>query len=75
MKSTVPASFDTTRETLWGLASVTVAGKKERGELRDAFEELSSQSCGWQIGTVHQWNSSSYYSTLFSAQDGFQVCR
>jgi hypothetical protein len=43
--------------------------------LRNAFEELSAHplAAGWDIGTAHQWNDSSFYSTLYSSRDGFRI--
>lgn len=47
----------------------------EEKALRSAFEELSAHplAAGWDIGTVHQWNDSSFYSTLYQKGSGFQV--
>jgi hypothetical protein len=43
--------------------------------IRNAFEELSAHplAAGWDIGTVHQWSHSSFYSALYSSRDGFRI--
>jgi hypothetical protein len=49
----------------------------EEVALRSAFEELAllPQASGWQFGTVHHWNDSSFYSTLYRVRDGFRVMK
>ena len=52
-----------------------IGDPNEELALLNAFEELAAhpQFNGWQFGTVHQWNDSSFYSTLYSTREGFRV--
>jgi len=47
----------------------------EEQALLTAFQEVAAlpSAVGWQFGTVYQWNCSSFYSTVYSAQSGLQV--
>ncbi|NBZ95360.1 MAG: hypothetical protein EBR40_02845 [Proteobacteria bacterium] len=63
------------KEGLILLTGDLMGDPNEERALRSAFEELSAHplAAGWEIGTVHQWNDSSFYSTLYSSRDGFRI--